>query len=140
MLENSFTHSSLKACTVVVLFQSSKTHPHLLEHLLIPVSYVVQYIVLCTISAQGGGVSMKFHFFTDWLNAVSIILSVQYHQSIQYNFRDEDSLFLRYSIRSSSSFFFQQYHPSSKRQEPFHLVQRDGLHPTTSCTFPFHLQ
>ena len=52
---------------------------------------------------------LKFHFFTDWLNAVSILLSlfcVQHHHSIQYNFRDEDSLFLRYSIRSSSFFFF----------------------------------
>ena len=46
------------------------------------------------ISAQGG-VSMKFHFFTDWLNAVSILLSlfcVQHHHSTQYNFREEDSL------------------------------------------------
>ena len=48
---------------------------------------------------------MKFHFFADWLNAVSILLSlfcVQHDHSIQYNFREEDSLFLRYSIRSSS--------------------------------------
>ena len=39
--------------------------------------------------------SMKFHFFTDWLNAVSILLSlfcVQHHHSTQYNFREEDSL------------------------------------------------
>ena len=40
---------------------------------------------------EGAGVFLiiKFHFFyhflTDWFNAVSILLSVQYHQSIQYN-------------------------------------------------------
>ena len=33
------------------------------------------------------------HFLTDWFNAVFILLSVQYHQSIQYNVREEDSLF-----------------------------------------------
>ena len=53
-----------------------------------------QRIVDCTISAQGGGVcvdkiSFFYHFLTDWFNAVSILLSVQYHQSIQYNVRDE---------------------------------------------------
>ena len=42
------------------------------------------YIVDCTISAQGGGVcvdkiSFFYHFLTDWFNAVSILLSVQYH-------------------------------------------------------------
>ena len=50
---------------------------------------------------------MKFHFFADWLNAVSILLSlfcVQHHHSIQYNVREENSLFFRYSIRSSSFF------------------------------------
>ena len=39
---------------------------------------------------------MKFHFFTDWLNAASILLSlfcVQHHHSIHYNVREEDSLF-----------------------------------------------
>ena len=45
-------------------------------------------------SAQGGGVcvdkiSFFYHFLTDWFNAVSILLSVQYDQSIQYNVREE---------------------------------------------------
>ena len=53
----------------------------------------VTILVFCgSISAHGGGMS-KFHFFyhflTDWFNAVSILLSVQYHQSIQYNVREE---------------------------------------------------
>jgi hypothetical protein len=30
-----------------------------------------------------------YNFLIDWFNAVSILLSVQYHQSIQYNVRDE---------------------------------------------------
>ena len=32
------------------------------------------------------------------LNAVSILLSIQYDQSIQYNVRGENSLFSRYSF------------------------------------------
>ena len=61
-------------------------------------------IVDCTISAQGGvcvcvyKISFFYHFLTDWFNAVSILLSVQYDQSIQYNVREEDSLFLQYSF------------------------------------------
>ena len=51
-------------------------------------------IVLCTISAQGGGylsacTHLFFTFFTNLFNAVFILLSLQYNQSIQYNVRDE---------------------------------------------------
>ena len=49
---------------------------------------VVWCIVDCTISAQGGGVcvdkiSFFYHFLTDWFNAVSILLSVQYNDIVE---------------------------------------------------------
>ena len=47
-----------------------------------------------------------YHFSTDCLNAVSILLSVQYYQSIKYNVRGENSLFSRYSFFFFCFFFF----------------------------------
>ena len=65
-------------------------------------------IVDCTISAQGGGVcvdkiSFFYHFLTDWFNAVSILLSIQYDQSIQYNVRGGEFLIFTIFILSSAN-------------------------------------
>ena len=59
-------------------------------------------IVPCVTGAKK--IAFFYHFSTDCLNAVSILLSVQYDQSIQYIARGRIPYF--HDIRSSSSSFF----------------------------------